>query len=483
MESTVGWSLSGDLGRREIRLFAVVVIAVVSVGDPFGFCEVTTDANDDLTRMGLAFLVSWMVCLWLLVDGPGGIYRPAATYLVLFGLFHGGLLVTIALRGPDAFSGYDSSWIYDDYTATAVRLVITCMAVATLVVALSSGRPDAMSSEPRRPAIDRTTLRRGLAVSGLVTQFVGVAIFLIAVGRVDGTELLSGGYSNYVEANLSEGVLGYGTLFAGIGPVFTVVAGGRARLVGWTTFAGYALLALLIGARGPVLFPLLTLLVIEARLGRRPRRLLTVAGAVGLLTLIGLVRLTRQSGLSALGSLASPMDAVAEMGYSLRPTVVVLNWHSAAEPFRGGETLIAVPLRFIENLTGWHGGQPAYDDRLFNIEIMDRVGPIGGSPIAEGYHNFGEVGTIVLMAVIGLVLGLLQRVGHNPLGHALVGVVLLPLLVQVRNSFAAVPAHLALGLLLVGLVHVWSREFSARAARAAGTAHPVKPARSRDAVG
>jgi hypothetical protein len=245
-------------------------------------------------------------------------------------------------------------------------------------------------------------------------------------------------------------------LLISIGAVLGVVGGGRVRVATWAIFGAYAVVAFLIGSRGAVLFPLLTLLVVEVRQGRRIRPLWTAAGALGVLVLVGLVRQTRLTGFSQpVGALlASPFDALAEMGYSLRPTAVVIDWHSAAEPFRDGVTLIAVPLRFIEKLTGWHGGPPAFDDRLFNVEIAQRVGAIGGSPIAEGYHNFGAAGVVLVLAAIGLTVGFAERAPRTPLGNALVGIVLLPLLVQVRNSFGPVPVQLALGLLLLWFVRV-----------------------------
>ncbi len=430
---------------RTALLLGVVGVATMTVLASF--------EGLDLTRLGLIFLVSWALCVSLLTIGrTGGVYRPSSAYLVLFGLFHGGLLISIALRGPDAFATYDSLWIYGGYTAQATRLVILGMAVFTLAATLTSDEP----RERARPTSGWATQRPALAVVGLGVQVIGLVIFVMAVDRAGGVDVLSGGYSAYLEANQSDGALGYGTFLAGVGPVLAIVAGGRPRVVAWVLFIGYALLAFLVGTRGSVLFPLLALLVVEVRLGRKPHWLLSVGGALGLLVLIGLVRQTRLGGLSAASSLASPMDAVAEMGYSMRPTVVTLDWHSAGEPYRLGSTLIAVPLRFVENLTGWHGGVPAYDDRLFNVEVMARVGPIGGSPIAEGNHNFGTIGVVLLMAAIGVALGMLQRAPRTPTGHALVGIVLLPLLIQVRNSFALVFVQLMIGLFLLGVVHVWS---------------------------
>lgn len=433
-------------GRRTVLTVTVVAMLVVEAVVPL--------VPSDIPGTAVAFFVAWGLCLALLLSTGGGLYRPSACYLVLFGFFHGGLLLSIALRGRDAFTVYDVSWIDDGYTAEATHLAILGMAAFTIAAELASrGARDEHVSGPA-PA-ERTSL----AVVGLGCLLSGVVIFAVAVAGAGGFDLLSGGYLTFIHANESDSTLGYGTLLIGFGAILSVLAGGHARLVAWATFGAYAVVAFLIGSRGPVLFALLALLVVEVRQGRRIRTLWTVAGALGVLVLIGLVRQTRLAGFGQPGatSAGSPLDALAEMGYSLRPTAVVLGWHSVGEPFRDGMTLLAVPVRFLESLTGLHGGSPAYDDRLFNVEIGERAGPIGGSPIAEGYHNFGVLGVVLVMLAIGLVIGRLERLPRAPWGTALVGLVLLPLLVQVRNSFGPVPVQLALGLLLLCLVRIGAR--------------------------
>jgi oligosaccharide repeat unit polymerase len=408
------------------------------------FAPMPTDLRGDAA----IFFVVWAACLTLLARGvPGGFYRPGAAYLTLFGFFHGGLLLSIALRGPDAFTAYDISWIFAGYTPRAVELVLLGMVTFTLATEVASSRRWAAPAA-REPGHAR------LAIVGLACLAVGITIFGVALMNAGGIGVASGGYLTFIHTNESDGVLGYGTLLAGFGSVLGVIAGGRVRVVAWAAFGCYSVVAFMVGSRGAVLFALLTLLVVEVRQGRRIRTLWTVAGSVVVLVLIGFVRQTRSTEFAVFGSasLGSPLDALAEMGYSLRPAAAVLDWHDAAEPFRHGVTLISVPLRFVENLTGRNGGAPVYDDRLFNLEIAHRVGNIGGSPIAEGYHNFGTAGVVLVMAAIGLILGLLERLPRTSRGNAILGVLLLPLLVQVRNSFAAVPVQIGIGLLLLWLV-------------------------------
>jgi len=415
-----------------------------------GFVLAVPLPSDDVPGNAVAFGLALALCLALLARK--GLWRPSTAYLVLFGLFHGGLLLSVAVRGVDAFTAYDVSWLYRGYTTEATRLAILGMNAFTLCAELAArraGRPAVTTP----PTVDTRPLDnpRGYGVIGLAVEFAGLAIFTGAVMGAGGFAQLTGNYPAFVQANQYNELLGYGTLFIGMGATLAIISGGPARVAGWLGFAGYAVVAFQIGTRGEVLFPLLALLVVEARRGRRLRPLWTVLGVPCVLGLIGLVRSTRLPDGSGMASTlwSAPLDAVAEMGYSLRPTTVVLDWHAFGEPFRHGITLIAVPVRFVERLTGWHGGPPVRDDRLFNVEIMDRVGPIGGSPVAEGY----------LLGAIGFAIGWLERRPATLLGHATVGVLLLPLLVQIRNSFAPVPAQLAVGAVLLLVV----REVAKRA--------------------
>lgn len=440
---------------REILIFVLVCLVGVVVAFPF--------PGDDIEKSAVLFWLAWTLCMALLVRG-GGFYRPSTAYLVLFGIFHGGLLLSVAVRGPEAFAAYDASWLYDGYTAAAIRLATIGMVTFALCAELSAGHGERTT----RPA---HTLAGSCRFIGLGIEIVGLGIFARSVRDAGGLELLRGGYQTFLQANESNGLLGYGTLLIGMGAILAIASGGPARIAAWAGFGAYAVVAFLIGTRGAVLFPLLALLVVEARLGRRIRPLWTVLGLTSVLTMIGLVRTTRlpDAGGPAAGTWSVPLDAIAEMGHSLRPTVVVLDWHAFGDQFRYGVTLIAVPLRFVEGLTGWHGGPPLRDDRMFNVEALNRTGPIGGSPVAEAYHNAGLVGVVLFLGIVGLVLGWLERRPSDALGAVTVGVMLLPLLIQTRNSFTPVPMQLAIGLLLLWLVRATSRHAGDRVPAVVGS--------------
>ncbi|WP_162185707.1 O-antigen polysaccharide polymerase Wzy [Lentzea aerocolonigenes] len=415
-----------ELPARIALVAAAAVVAAVGWRVP----------SSGVVPAAVTFWASWSLCLAVLVRGhPQGIYRPAATYLVLFGLFHGGLLLSVAVRGDSVSE--DARWLEDAHTPQAVSLAVLGMVGYTVAAGLAGrGAPPAAAS-------------RGGAVTGplgLAVQLAGTGIFAVALVRAGGIDLLWGGYNAYVEANGTDTLLAFGTLCSGTGALLAVSAGGRARVAGWAGFVLYAVIALPLGTRGEVLFPLMAMAVIEAR-RHRIRPLWTALAAAGVLLLADVVRQTRIGGvLSPSWWLTAPLDAIAEMGFSLRPVVVVLGWD---EPVRAGATFVAVPVRFLESFLGWHGGSPTYDDRLFNVEIANRAGQIGGSPVAEAFHNFGTLGVVLFMAALGVLLARLEK-----RSDAVIGVVLLPLMIQVRNSFAPVPVQIGIGLLLVALTRV-----------------------------
>jgi hypothetical protein len=400
-----------------------------------------------LRRAAFAFALVWIGALVLTSwNHPAGKYSASALYLLVFGLFHGGLLFSVALRGEAGLvvpAGRD--WVFGPELPAAVRLsLVGCTAYATVVFAIRLGRrPDPPTV---RPALSRTN-RVWLGAVGVAAEAVALLLLWLAFSSVGQLTVLESGYGAYRQA--ADGAVGYALLLIGLGSAFAVSGTRVQRRFGLALFGLFAIIALPLGLRGSVLFPLVILVVTEVRGGHRIRLGAAVPAAMAILCLISVIRQTRGDGVGALfhGRLyASPLDAVGEMGYSLYPTVVVQRWHADGEPPAHGATLVAVPLRLVERLTGWHGGPPSPDYRLFNVEVMDRVGPIGGSPIAEGYHNAGLPGVLLLMAAVGYALARLEQRRPTPSSDVLLVVGALPLILQVRQAFAPVPVQVLVGL-------------------------------------
>lgn len=437
--------------------------------------------DGEIRGLASAFLLVWLGCLVLVSNDGLGIYRCTSLYLILFGFFHGGLLISVALRGRDGLVVPEGVWVYGPGVATAVRWSILAMIGFTVGAVATAGRAGNFTNQGSSAATDETALRR-MGMVGLAVQLSGTFLVIYTLVRAGGTTTLGAGYGIFLEAAQTSGTLPYGLLFLGLGSALGVVAGGIYRRLAWLCFLLAALVLLPLGLRGAVLFPLAILLVVEARRGRRLNGLQTAVLFLAGLSLIGTIREARTHGVGALFSadwLRSPLDAIGEMGFSLRPSVVVEQWHANGERFAHGVTLIATPLRLIEKLTGWHAGPPSTDFRLFNVEIFTRAGPIGGSPVAEGYHNWGLLGVTGLMLLIGATIGTLERKANSATGVAFMAVCALPLYFEIRNSFAPVPVQVTIGAFLVlSSQRVWVRTSKPWAEEPAETPATSAPAAS-----
>jgi hypothetical protein len=447
-------------GRTALALLAIVAGAALA----------PSLRADAIGVEAVAFALVWVGCLLLLsVRHPSGLLSPSGIYLIVFGLFHGGLLFSVGLRGEAGrIVPLASTWVDAPTVPNAVRLCMAGMVSFTVVTLLVRWRAPDMSAapEPAPPDEERSSFRIGFV--GLGALFLGIALVSLTVVLGGG---LSSGYDAVFLSGQGSALLAYGLLLLGMGAVLAIVGTPDQRRVALASFGLFALVAVPLGLRGPVLFVAAAVLAVEVRRGRRVRPLTAFVAVVALLMVIGVVRESRLEGPSALlraDWVTSPLDAVGEMGFSLHPTVVVYQWHEDGEPFRNGTTLAAVPLRMVDRLAG---NPPTTDDRrLFGQELLARIGPIGASPVAEGYHNFGTAGVIGLMAAIGLIIAALDRRRVRAVNDAVLGVVLLPLIADIRNAFSVVPAQVFVGLVLIGIALLIPKQTRASAAAAAARA-------------
>jgi hypothetical protein len=372
-------------------------ISVAGVGGALivtGLLLGTSIGQGQVDNAATAFGLVWVGCLILLSwNHPAGVYCPSALYLLVFGLFHGGLLFSVAVRGYQSLvAPADQDWVFGHYLPEAVRLSIGgCVAYLAAVQWARARLARELVGE--RPPTVPPAQRTRVGAVGLGAEVFGLCLMVYGIQSAGGAlTVLQSGYNSYLRAADNNTSVSYALVLIGIGAGLAVMGTPAQRRAGLLVFAVFALVAFPLGLRGEVLFPLAIVVAVEVRQGRRVPTVLAVPAVLVILVLIGLVRQTRAEGVTSLfrdGWFSSPMDSVAEMGHSLYPTVVVERWHDTGEPFAHGVTLVAVPIRLIERLTGWHGGPPAPDYRLFNVEILNRVGPIGGSLIAEGYRNAG----------------------------------------------------------------------------------------------
>ncbi|MCZ4541780.1 O-antigen polysaccharide polymerase Wzy [Dietzia maris] len=385
--------------------------------------------------------------------------NAAVSYLVIFLVFHVGAVFTFKLAGESAaIQGIDYSFLYGDNFAISVRLV--CLGIVSYALGVLSvgvfGTFWPASIRTQRRLLNRGLISAGessLKTSAVLIYASGFGILLLEVIRGGGVNLLLGGYDIFREGTIGSGLVPHALLLIYFGTIFSACPRSATKLP-WVLLLGTAVVLFPIGLRGAVLFPAVVVLVVRSGYTKFSLAKLAVA-SVALLGIVSVVRQTRGGGLGAIlsgGWSANPLDAITELGNTLFVVTLASEWVRAGASLHYGLSFFIVPIRFIEKLLGVDSPPAALDTRFFSSEVAINSGQVGGSPIAEGFRNGALPGVLVTMGLIGLVVALSDRLMRGPFTAALSGVLFLPVLVGVRNAFAAYIPQWAEGL---AIFFVW----------------------------
>ena len=403
-------------------------------------------------------LFAWVTGGSLLAIGAlismAGMWTATAAYAGVFWCFHFGLIAAMA-------SGYistidlpeiDAAWIVGPFAGEAALLALAS------TFAFASGAFMVYAWRGFGPKPDRPDARHEIAHPyggvGATLVFGAIASWCIVVLMTGGLPGFSKSYEDFRDMtsafSMAIGIISP-TLACGIVIAFTGRTGWL-RTCAILAFAGFALVALPIGLRTDVMFPIVAVIVASARCGRTFSPLKAGAIALALLLLIPVVREIRTVGLGAMpGAIAAPrLDALVEMGGSLRPVEQVVRWHAEGEPYELGASYWAPFERAAARLLPGLSVTAAENDlRLMNVLVLDRIGAIGFSPVAEAYRDFGALGVVFVLGLIGMGLAAIDAIRDRRTAVLAIATLYPPLLINVRNSFVAVPVQCVAGVLLV----------------------------------
>lgn len=425
----------------------VILRILLGWGLVFGsLVQVRESADVSSAAFWSAILVTGcLIVTWDPLRRFGG---ATALYLAVFSVFHLGLLWALPVIGDEALvGGGDNSWVRTDSFIDAVGLVAAALAAVTAGAFVTR-----LMRFPNKAAVLGKS--KSVEFASYIALSLGWALLLSFFFRAGGFGLFSGGYSRFFEAS-ADPTFGYASLAVGLGCALGVVSPGRCAKVAWLSWIVFALFMLGVGARGNALYPLVAMIFAVG--SRRQIRLWAIASVALLFSvLVAAIRVGRSSGIAGTADAireATPFHAIAELGYSVYPVMSVKGWVDHGEPTMGGATLFVLPLRLIESILGIPQADALSDSRFFNVLIENRLGAVGGSPVAEAYMNGGLPFVLGLMFVVGLTLGVMDRARRGVWSTAVSVVILLPLVMNVRNFFSALPVYWVLGglLLAVGL--------------------------------
>lgn len=396
--------------------------------------------------------ISCLIVIAVAIRTTGGGWLSASTaYASLFFLFHSGLLLLLALgRDVSFFRSSDTLWAAGPGLTHAAGLVAFAASAFLFGQTLSATfRLPGSRREPRTPNTSRDAGRSGIVLLG-----VGLVLWFGVVLTRGGLGLLLSDYGTFLRATAGSPLV-YSYLFIGVGMAFSAAANSmKLRVSALAGFTIWGLPAAAIGLRGEVLLPVIAYAVAAHKLRPIAFRFRYVSMVVAGLGLGSFIRVGRGAGVGDGGggwdlAAFSPQAGLIEMGYSLRPVVESWRWHgSGNESAVGLSTYLASLERIVlGRIAGLPTTPTREDPRTFSATIYERVGPIGGSPVAEAFRADGLVGIFVVFVILGGLLALLDRRRRAALSAATTGGILYVLLLWVRNDFTPVVP----GLLFVAL--------------------------------
>jgi O-antigen polysaccharide polymerase Wzy len=410
-------------------------------------------ATDPVIRFG------WIAVCSIAVLGSlvalAGMWSATAVYAGVFWCFHFGLIGTIATGyiSPSDLPLGDESWVVGAFSGDASILALAgllAFASGASFVYFRRGFRRVDSREPEH----RAAAAHPYGFTGAVLVFGSIASWCIVVLAAGGVSGFFVSYEDFLQMTS-----GFSLPLAVISPalacgvVLTVSGGpGWHRTSAMVAFAAFAIVALPIGLRTEVMFPAVAAVVALARCGRTFSSIKAGVLAAALLLLIPIVREVRTTGVSALPqALVAPrLDALVEMGESLHPVEQVIRWHAEGEPYQYGSSYWAPFERAAARLLPGLDPMAAEDDlRLMNVLVLDRIGAIGFSPVAEAYRNFGPAGVVFVLALLGAAMAGIDTIRDRQKAVLAIATVYPPLLINIRNSFVSVPAQCVASILVV----------------------------------
>lgn len=339
------------------------------------------------------------------------------------------------------------SWYYSslrDQSLAIAGLAICSFFLASIIVGMILPRRSEAGSGGLPTLATRGNTN--ILYLGLIIQ-VGCLLFLLYLFATNQLPLFES-YARFAsQVAETDGYTQYLALF-GVSAVFIFSAGSLKDIRRFALpYAIQGLFLLLTGNRGEVFYAGSAIVAILSSRGTYLNRRMLLFLALVLLIVIPLIRQVRSSSLSSFDISTiqiSPFDGVMELGYQLRPLVTTLSWITNGEDYANGDTYwipvqrlfaLAIPGAERLEITG-------------HIDVRARLPGQGYSVVAEAFFNYGVLGAVVVLAVLGAWFALSDR-ANSVRSLAFFGAVAAILINSQRNRFSFVPGQIVIVIVLI----------------------------------
>ncbi len=411
-----------------------------------------------VSNMGSVYVIVSLAMLCFTVRK--GVWSGSFVYLLVFSLFHFGMTFVYGINLPisDYDSYYMNQWFYSSFTKEAIyasTLSVNAYTTGCMILNLKKYSRDT----------GITYKKSKFPLSGAIITIICLMSWFVLVISKGGVSILFGSYENFLFQTNS---LPLPYIYYGIGiGIGFLLSGGKSKIQYLALFmlAVWSVFAMILGLRNELLVPVVTGLVVMAKY-KIPFSFKTVLIlGICLLSILSIVRDLRKTGLNDSGNItinANPLSSLVEMGGSLRPVSEVILWHETGDSFIYGASYWAPIDRTIQLiLPDLRASRldSQNDYRLMNVLIQKRTGPVGFSPVAESYYNFGIFGVCIIMLLTGLLVSFMDTWRVTYFNQACFAVIFVALIGEVRQDFTPVPFQIVFGLCLVIFVSVLDNKF------------------------
>lgn len=465
--------------RQPMHLVVIgSIVLAVAVALSYGAYE-PSEVHDAIA------LASGLAALALIAYARYGLGLPwlsaSLVYLLLFWMFHFGLVFTAALD-PGVLASlqdWELEWLYWPNVRLAMLLGVLGAAgfVAGLAATASGGTPVPAAVPP--PAYDPSLYGVGWI---LMLGGIGGAVFTLLAGG--GLGVLGLSYAEF-----RNGVLGVGHFqtfldLSQLGCVLALCGADRRRwarpLAVWSPLAG---LMLLVGLRTEAMVPAVAFVIVLAHRGIRFRRRVLLTAVVVSMIVIPAIRTIRNVGFSNRAEVdwtsVSPLETFTELGGTLRAVKAYIDWIEQGDEHLLGATYWApFDRQILVRLVPGREPIPYEEDERLPERHIEREGAVGLAATGEAYYNFGPAGPFIYFTFLGALFGWLERrAWSTPYHCAALGIVMGIFYFNIRSHWLFVPAQTAIALVPLAFCYLLRRAAGMHRARALPAPWPLGPTR------
>ncbi|MBR4575107.1 MAG: O-antigen polysaccharide polymerase Wzy [Lachnospiraceae bacterium] len=401
------------------------------------------DINQLSFPIAIGSILVYVVCIVSLKKSLIDPLGCTGVVLLYFFLSHFGLSIVHALFGVDGLK-YPSRTI-DFLSSVNYPDALVLANIAMLSYTIAATRKQSHDSHGYNAPIINDATNNVIFFIGSLLLIYSFIVMLVMFLR--GQVSASMDYKLYREAAFSNPFYSYMIVLYSFGGCFIFsVAERRQFIFAGVLFGLTAIMLLITGNRGEVLFPSLAIYAILRVRKIYFKKIFIVLGVIALIIIIPFISSARHAGgwvqlfqIYSSNFFSSILDTFSEIGIQIRLTVYILNEYVAGtRKLLWGYSYYECFLRWFR----WILPTKISDFVPKSFNFRSEYSTMGFNQVAESFANFGLLGVVAFHYIIGGFMGKREKTINRPIDVAILGACCSVFINMTRNKFSFVPTHL-----------------------------------------